>query len=168
MLLAVGTLFPLRFSFLSLMCFEIWSKSQDMHCKLLSCREKTQDNMWVPAQGGAGNSVRCPNTSKQWTPWLSGRESGYITVKLDPGTSYRKSHVSPSSSLVVQLIQCENVEWLGEILVAGWLPCFILEIIGPLKICVRYSERFKCLLSEICLLEIRADLHIIQIEEIST
>lgn len=36
MLLAVGTLFPLRFSFLSLMYLEIESKSQDMYCKLFS------------------------------------------------------------------------------------------------------------------------------------
>lgn len=65
MLLAVGTLFPLRFSFLSLLCLEIQSKSQDMYCKLFSWREKAKDNMLVPAQGGTGNSVRCLNTSKQ-------------------------------------------------------------------------------------------------------
>lgn len=63
-LLTVGTLFPWRFSFCGWLCLEMWSKSQVMGCRLLLCRQKAKGSVLIPAQGEAGSSVRCPNTSK--------------------------------------------------------------------------------------------------------
>lgn len=53
--------------------------------------------MQLPAQGEAGSSVRCPNTSKQRTLWLSGKESDDVAAKSGPGTQPEKVCVSAAS-----------------------------------------------------------------------
>lgn len=93
--LTVGTLFPWRFS-CSWLCSEMQSKS------LWEGKGKGQH-----AQGGAGSSVRCPNTSEQRALWLSGKESDDVAADSGPGTQPEKGLCL--SSFLHAVVRCRCV-----------------------------------------------------------